>query len=200
MFLSVDFSGYQGGVHVDDADFLYDPPADAEVHDLSEELQEGILKYNRSLARVSMKPGDRVAPTRLTPAAGFPMSLGSFRDAVMVILWENVQRDSVNTRISDLNEMVAKEVGKPIYCVILTTRNGDQIDSLVKAGISFPIVGVGRKLEEDPVALSLRLLDASSRVIVIKPGLHVSAVIPCDNPKWPELARTAYSKLLEGDE
>ena len=40
------------------------------------------------------------------------------------------------------------------------------------------------------------LLDASSRVLVLEPGLLVKAVVPCDNPKWVEYTRKVYAELL----
>jgi len=199
MFLTAEFSDYKKDVRVDDADFLYDPPAGVEIHKLSDDFRQGILAYNRTLARVPLKPNDRVPATHLTPLTGFPVHLRSFKDAVILILWENVGRDRRNAAIGELNEILAKEVGKPIYCVIVTTRRGETATTLAESVTHFPVVSLGRELEEDPVALSLRLLEASSRVIVVKPGLRVSAVIPCDNPRWPELTRQEYMKVLEED-
>ncbi|MFH0963843.1 MAG: hypothetical protein V2A58_07495 [Planctomycetota bacterium] len=197
MFLKADFKNYEMNVEVEKGTFLYAPPVGSKVEEFSAELAEGVRKMQRAIAGVPLKPGDKLQPVRLESATGFPVYLGAFKKAVVVIVWERMEPGAKRLDIAPLDAVVRSQVGKPIYCVIVTPRQGEAIRELTSNGIGFPVVSAGSDLGQDPAGLALRLLDASSRVIVVEPGLRVSAVIPCDNPQWVELAQKAFAEALE---
>lgn len=198
-YLTVTFTDYQVMDSIEGLAAQYTPPADAQVTDLVADMMDGIEEYRARMARIPLKEGDVADEVALRTADAFPLPLESFKDAVLVLVWDNAAMGGpVKTQDTlRLSSIVEEMVGKRIYMILVTNRKGEEMDELRHASppFAFPMV-YAANVEHNETVTALRLLDVRSRALVLEPGLKVKAIVPCSNEKWVDYTRKAAAEAL----